>query len=43
MDDFPPELEDLTEKIDLVRRPKNTEYAGDYTKPVEEKKYVPEP
>jgi len=38
MDDLPPDLEDFTEKFEAVRRPKNTEYVGDYTTPVPEKK-----
>jgi hypothetical protein len=37
MDDMPPDLEDFTDKFEAIRRPKNTEYVGDYTEPKEEK------
>lgn len=31
MDDLPPELEDFQERFDAIRRPKNSDYVGDYT------------
>ena len=36
MEDLPPDLEDFTEKFATIRRPKNTEYVGDYTETKEE-------